>query len=307
MFHAKLSLNAVPPFRLDFTVWALRRRQKNLMDCWDGNTYRRVVVCNNNPLQLAATQAGTTTGPKLVVVLQSKKEITPQARKQVRAIIQRMLGLAVDLDPFYTLAQKKDPLKSLAAQFRGVKPPRFSNVFEALVNAIACQQVTLDLGIALLNRLSEKFGPRFVEAGTTYYAFPRPVDLAHVSEEEIKNLGFSSQKARAIRELAAHAVKNPIELAGLEQMTNREALDWLLPIRGIGRWSAEYVLLRGLGRLNVFPGDDVGAQNNLQRLFQLERRPDYQRIQKLTAQWSPYQGLVYFHLLLEKLRLKGVV
>ncbi len=307
LFHAKLSLNAAPPFRLDFTAWALRRRQKNLIDRWDGNTYRRIVVFENDPIQLAVTQFGTTREPKLVIALQSGKEITAPVRKQVKALVTRMLGLDVDLRPFYALAKKNEILKSLAAQFRGVKPPRFPIVFEALVNAIACQQITLDLGIALLNRLSERCGSRFVDGEATYYAFPRPVDLVNLSEEEFKKLGYSSQKARAIHELAARVTNNEIELTMLEQMTNGEALDFLLALRGIGRWSAEYALLRGLGRLNVFPGDDVGAQNNLQRLFELNLRPDYEKISKLTSQWSPYEGLVYFHLLLDKLKQKGVI
>lgn len=307
MFHERIFLSVTPPFRLDFTVWALRRRQKNLMDRWDGNQYRRIVVLNNNPIQLTVTQPGATKESKLVIALQSKKEITALVRKEAKALVQQMLGLSIDLHPFYVLANKHDVLKSLVAQFTGVKPPRFPNVFEALVNAIACQQVTLDLGILLLNRLSERFGPVFVDAGATSYAFPRPIDLAKVSEDEIKNLGFSYQKARAIQELAGNVASNQIELSSLETMTNKEALDFLLAIRGVGRWSAEYVLLRGLGRLNVFPGDDVGAQNNLQRLFQLDAKPDYEKIRKLTSQWSPYEGLVYFHLLLEKLNRKGVV
>lgn len=307
MFHERILLAVTPPFRLDFTVWALRRRQKNLMDRWDGNQYRRIVIFDNEPIQLNVTQREGTKGSKLVIGLESKQEITAPVRKQAKSLVQRMFGLGVDLHPFYVLARKDRILKSLATEFVGVKPPRFPTVFEALINSIACQQVTLDLGILLLNRLSERFGPGFVDAGTMYYAFPRPVDLAQASEQEIKKLGFTTQKARSIIELAAKIVNHEIDQASLEKMTNTEVFDLLLTLRGIGRWSAEYALLRGLGRLNVFPGDDVGAQNNLQRLWQLESKPNYKEISELTAQWSPYQGLVYFHLLLEKLKLKGVL
>jgi DNA-3-methyladenine glycosylase II len=67
------------------------------------------------------------------------------------------------------------------------------------------------------------------------------------------------------------------------------------------------VLLRGLGRIEVFPGDDVGAQKNLQRLLSLDEQPTYERMQTLTARWHPYAGLVYFHLLLRNLDQKGVL
>lgn len=90
-------------------------------------------------------------------------------------------------------------------------------------------------------------------------------------------------------------------------MANEEIVRHLTKLRGIGRWSAEYALLRGLGRLDIFPGDDVGARNNLQKLLHLQNKPDYEGMSKLTSQWHPYEGLVYFHLLLEKLRQKGFI
>ena len=139
------------------------------------------------------------------------------------------------------------------------------------------------------------------------HAFPTPVDLADVQEESIRELGFSRQKARAIKELSTRVADNTVDLARLEGMTNREAIAYLSRIRGIGRWSAEYALLRGLGRLDTFPGDDIGAQNNLQRLFHLVDKPAYDHIRQLTSPWHPYEGVVYFHLLLDKLRVNGVI
>jgi DNA-3-methyladenine glycosylase II len=79
----------------------------------------------------------------------------------------------------------------------------------------------------------------------------------------------------------------------------------LCALRGVGRWTAEYVLLRGLGRLHVFPGDDVGARNNLQRWLGLLEPFDYDGVQRTLAKWQPFQGLVYLHLLLKALQLEG--
>lgn len=302
-----ISLPVRSPFRLDLTVWALRRRKKNIIDQWDDNRYTRIIVFNNNPVKITVIQEGTSAEPKLSITLQSKKEITPQIQKEVQLLLQKMLGLTIDLQPFYALASTNDILKSLVEQFSGVKPPRFPGIFEGLINSIACQLVTLDVGILMLNRLSENFGLKFIDDDIALHAFPRPEDLMEVSAENIKKLGFSYQKARAIKELATAVFNKKIELTSLEKMTNKEAVAYLSAIRGIGRWSAEYVLLRGLGRLDTFPGDDIGAQNNLKRIFNLNNKPDYEEIKKLTAQWHPYEGLVYFHLLLEKLYLKGVI
>lgn len=78
-------------------------------------------------------------------------------------------------------------------------------------------------------------------------------------------------------------------------------------LRGIGRWNAEYILLRGLGRLTMFPGDDVGARNNLVRWLKLRKPLDYAAVARRVQRWQPYAGLVYFHLLLDKLASRGFV
>ncbi|MCL4416529.1 MAG: hypothetical protein M1365_07525 [Actinobacteria bacterium] len=66
-------------------------------------------------------------------------------------------------------------------------------------------------------------------------------------------------------------------------------------------FASEYILLRGFGRINIFPGDDVGAQKNIKELLDLNERPNYEEIKKLVSRWDPYAGMVYFHLLLNKL------
>jgi len=300
-----MTLSTASPFRLDLTSWALRRREKNAVDRWDGSRYTRVIAVDSSPVRLTVTQE--TTGAEPVLIVSLHPGAGDQLREDTGLLVQKILGLTVDLQPFYVLARDNELLRPLVEQFSGVRPPRFPSVFEALVNSIACQQVTLDLGILLLNRLSERFGPAVNDHGTVQHGFPGPADLAEATEEALRQLGFSHQKARAIRELAADVVADRLDLASLESMTNREAVDYLSTIRGIGRWSAEYVLLRGLGRLDTFPGDDVGAQNNLQRLFHLVDKPNYEQIRDLTSPWHPYEGLVYFHLLLEKLQTKGVL
>jgi DNA-3-methyladenine glycosylase II len=69
----------------------------------------------------------------------------------------------------------------------------------------------------------------------------------------------------------------------------------------IGRWTAEYVLLRGLGRLHVFPGDDVGAHNKLRRLSSIDAPLDHRTVRALVGRWHPSAGVVHVHLLLDSL------
>jgi DNA-3-methyladenine glycosylase II len=98
-------LRPVPPFRLDLTVSALRRRRRNLMDRWDGTTYRRVVVVGGRPAELAVRQAGSAAAPRLSVTVTPPPR-TRQERRHVRITIDRLLGLRIDLTDWYDMAAK---------------------------------------------------------------------------------------------------------------------------------------------------------------------------------------------------------
>jgi len=299
------TLAPVSPFRLDYTAWALRRRPQNQIDQWDGTQYTRIVTVGDRTVKVCVVQEGSAETPHLHIPLHSQEELARTQQAEITALIATMLSITTNLTAFYELAGEAPLLSSLVPPFMGLKPPRFPTLFEALLNAFACQQVTLEVGLILLNRFTEAFGLPYHDGQTVVYAFPRPADVAEIPLDAIRKLGFSFQKARAISELANGLMQHPGMLAPLATLPNDEAMQQLLALRGVGRWTAEYVLLRGLGRIAVFPGDDVGAQRNLQRLFHLDEKPTYDTIKQLTESWYPYAGLVYFHLLLDKLQQKG--
>jgi DNA-3-methyladenine glycosylase II len=219
--------------------------------------------------------------------------------------LERLLGIRINLAPFYRLAAAEPKLGALAQRFGGLKPPRFPTLFEALANAIACQQMSLSLGILLLSRITEEFGVAIEGTAGTVHAFPRPEDLADLEPAAFRKLGFSRQKGRSLIDLARVCVDGQIDLERLADLNNEAAVKRLLRLRGVGRWSAEYVLLRGLGRLNVYPGDDVGARNNLRSWLKLSKPLDYDGVRRVTAKWQPYAGFVYFHMLLNRLDAAG--
>ncbi len=306
MRRISLHIRPRPPFRLDYTVWALRRQPHNLIDQWDGRTYRRAVVVDKAPLLVEVVQEGPAQRPWLKVVASGRTIVSEERTKRtIASLLKKVLGTSEDLQDFYRLARKNAKLNTLANDFTGLKPPCYPSVFEALVNAFACQQLSLNVGITLLNRLSESYGASIRYRGELVHAFPAPEDLAGAKPDALRKLGFSYNKAHAITALARSVLDNEVDLEGLAGMNDREAVDELRKIRGVGRWSAEYVLLRGLRRLTVFPGDDVGAQNNLQRFLSLKNKPDYETIKRIMLRWKPYSGFVYFHFLLQKLRVKG--
>jgi DNA-3-methyladenine glycosylase II len=297
------SIDPIPPFRLDLTAWAIRRRPENAIDLWDGETYQRVLAVRGKAALISVRQSGSLDAPRLDVTVRATY-LPTTVKSAVSGALERLLGLSVDLRSFYHLAKQHPRLHELASRFRGLKPPQFPTVWEGLVNGIACQQFSLTVGIILLNRLVALSGLPF-EKDATRRAFPRPEDLVEAKPESLRSLGFNAVKTRELIGLGKQIASGRLDLESFADLANEEAISRLLELPGVGRWTAEYVLLRGMGRINVFPGDDIGARNNLARWLHLRKPLDYSRVMRSVDPWNPYGGLIYFHLLLDGLERAG--
>jgi DNA-3-methyladenine glycosylase II len=300
MKQVVFSLTPLAPFRLDLTVWALRRRPHNAVDLWDGQTYRRALLQQGQPIMLEVVQQGSSELSQLLVTASSVADVAPDQAGVTKAL-RRLLGLDIDLAGFYAFAAADMHLAPLAARFRGFKPPRYATLFEALLNGVACQQVTLNLGVQLLNRLAESYGIGLASQNLPLYTLPQPAALAEQSPEALRALGFSRQKAQTMLELARAQLEGRLSIDDLGRLDNEAAVSYLRQFRGIGRWTAEYALLRGLGRLNVFPSGDSGARNSLRRWLDLDAGLDYEGVARAIDPWQAYAGLIYLHLLLKGL------
>jgi DNA-3-methyladenine glycosylase II len=292
-----MTLRPLPPFRLDLTVWALRRRARNVVDSWERGVYRRALWLEGGAAELEVSQDGEL----LRVGMAGPSTLS---RSEAGAVLGRMLGTQIDLAAFYRTISRDPDVAPLARRFLGVKPPRFPSVFEALLNGISCQQISLTAGIAILSRLVSRFGAR-TSGGRSL--FPRPQDLAGRAPSDLRRLGYSGSKASAILGIARDAADARVDLEAIAALGDAEATGVLRALPGIGPWTADYVLLRGLGRLGVFPSGDVGAARGLARLLGTKARPEGPRLGRLLARWAPYAGMVYFHLLLDRLSRSGEI
>lgn len=304
-FHCRL--RAVAPFRLDLTVWALRRRPDNAIDLWDGTSWSRILALGDTPVRVSVRQTRPPDSPEVQLRAISTRRLPPALRDELVATVERMLGLRADLAPFYAVVQDDPHIGGLVRRYLGVKPPRFPTLFEALANAVACQQLTVLVGIMLLNRIAQRWGLR-CDPNHDVTGFPTPQAVRRVRPTSLRALGFSRQKANTLLELARQCGSNRDRgLEPIAKLDNEQAMARLLDLPGIGRWSAEYALLRGLGRLDVFPADDVAGRKNLRKWLGLRKDPGPDRARQLLSRWRPYQGLLYFHFLLASLESRGML
>lgn len=296
----RITLTPTAPFRLDLTALALRRDAANVVDRWRPPTYRRVFAPDGAAFEVVVQQHAPTEEPRLTVDVLGPEGVYPT--QQVAALLSAVLGLDLDLGAFYAAAANDDPLAELARRFAGLRPPLLPTVFEALVSGVACQQLSLAVGMRLLARLAAAYGAEH----EGHHAFPRPEDLSSAEPQHLRAMGFSLRKSETILHLAGAATEGRLDLESLRGVDTGTAVANLMDLPGIGRWTAHYVALRGLGRLEVFPVDDVGAQNKLQDVLGLEQRPGSEETRRIVDRWGAYQGFLYFHLLLDGLERRGM-
>jgi DNA-3-methyladenine glycosylase II len=301
------TLQPRPPFRLDLTVWALRRRAHNVVDQFDDGIWRRVLVIGTSPVAVAVTQTRSGAHPEIEVRISATR---PQAVKaEVAALVTRMLGLERDLSDFYRLARGDPRLRELAERLRGMKPVRYATVFEGFANAVACQLVSLSAGMHVLNRMADAYGePVKVDGGAApMRSFPAAESIARSTPDALRAFGLSRQKGEYLIGLARLAIDpNDRDFASIDRLGDADAIARLSKIRGVGRWTAEYVMLRGYGRINIFPGDDVGGRK---KLFEWlgSSAPTYDGVGKMLERWRPYGGLIYLHLIVNSVADTGHV
>lgn len=306
MGEVTFRIKPIPPFRLDLTAWAIRRRSHNTIDHFDGETYRRVVVIDGQPAAISVRQTAPPKSPEIEVIA-TGPDASSKTAPAIEAIVNRILGLSIDLRAFYSLARDDAALGPMVNRLKGMKPVRFPTNFEAFTNAVACQLVSLTAGMHVLNRIAAKYGRCCEVGGLRLHACAEASDMARAEVEDLRALGLSRGKARYLIGLAELASDSDLDFRSMESLDDDSAIAALSAFAGVGRWTAEYVLLRGFGRFNIFPGDDVGGRNSLRDYLGIRGELDYEGVRKAIARWRAWGGFIYFHLLVNALVDKGIV
>ena len=279
-------------------MWALRRRAHNIVDRFDDGVWRRILIIGGAPVAVAVTQTRRGSRPEIEVRISAARP--DRVKAQAAAIVTMMLGLERDLSDFYRLARGDARLRERADRMRGMKPVRYATVFEAFANAVACQLVSLSAGMHVLNRLAEACGtPGETDgAGAPMRSFPTAAAVARSNPDTLRALGLSRQKGEYLIGLARLAIDpRDRDFASIERLGDDDAVARLSRIRGVGRRTAEYAMLRGFGRINIFPGDDVDARNKLFDWLGAAGDPTYGGVCRMLERWRPYGGLIYLHLI----------
>jgi DNA-3-methyladenine glycosylase II len=283
------------PYRLDLTVNVLRRLSTNLVDVLspDGAYVRWLGGASD----FALVRVSQPSPEALTIGIEGDRREHPRLLQLVR----RMLGVEVDLTPFYRSASKVQWLHPLVSRMRGVRPPRYPTIWEACVNAIVFQQISLHAASSIMGRLTVGLAEPVEHRGVRLYPFPSPEQLLNAPDRVLRGAGLSAGKLATLRRVADALGAGAIDQRQLERLSSPDAVAFLRSIKGIGPWTAVVILLRGLGRLDVFPANDSSVARNLTLLG----GPAAIDVEALLDTLGPERGMLYYHLLLGRLETRG--
>lgn len=201
--------------------------------------------------------AGTVEAPELTCDLFSDQPLAPRIEEAALNKVRFFLSLDEDLEPFYTLARQDPPFKNVLRQLYGYHQVKFLTPFENACWTVLTQRTPGTIARQMKRRLMETYGGSVQTPDGSLWAFPEPVDLAKASASELAGLLGNPRKGDFLA--AAVQAFAQVDEAWLRQGPYDEVMTWLCSIRGIGPWSATFVLLRGLGRMDRLPLDDPGG------------------------------------------------
>lgn len=178
-----------------------------------------------------------------LVVTILNTSITSKIKEELERYIRDWLDLDTDLKPFYKLAAKDKILSALVKKFYGYRIVGQPDLFESIVWAVLGQQINLPFAYTLKQRFVEQFGTQVKFNDTVYHLFPEPAVVASLKDADLLHLQFSRQKSKYIIGLGEAFASGMISKELIKDLSFEEAKEQLMKIKGIGNWTANYVLI----------------------------------------------------------------
>ena len=290
------NLQPAPPFDLELTAaYHTYFRGRYGTDSWVDGRYRRLLDLGPKLVLASVRTVGTVEEPKLEVELRGE-DLTPQDAAAGKAQVAWLLGTQQELTPFYDLARRDPALAAICERFHGLHLPHTSSVFEALILAILGQQISTSVARIVRTLLIETYGLRQAFDGYDYYAFPRPEALASASVEDLRQLKLSYRKAEYVQGIARAARDGTGGLDCLNEKSDEEVVQQVTQLRGVGKWTAQWVLVRGLGRPDALPLGDLALRRIVSSLYFDGEPITDEQLGPFSARWSPWRTYATIYL-----------
>lgn len=289
----KFFIEPRPPFNFDLITSLYARFPTQCVDLYQDGFYERVLRVKDKLFLIRVKSIGSIEKPKLQV------EVFPAGaeKKVIEEQIKWILGTDDEIGGFYKAALADKKFALIIKNVYGLRAPRTPAVFEALIIALTEQQIALPVAITLRKRLVKKYGEFLKIASKKYFAFPTPVALAEAKPGEIRKLGLSTRKAEYIVGVSQKVVQGEFNLEKMKIWSKEKILATLTKIRGLGPWTIEYMMCRGMARYDALPAGDMGLRISLTNFLGKKERVSERKAREFLEHFGKHKGYAAFYLI----------
>ncbi|MBG9487199.1 MULTISPECIES: DNA-3-methyladenine glycosidase II [Bacillus] len=232
----------------------------------------------------------------IVQFLNDSRPVEQWKREEIVKYIHEWFDLDNDLTPFYEMAKADPLLKMPARKFYGLRVIGIPDLFEALCWGVLGQQINLAFAYSLKKQFVEAFGDSIEWNGKKYWVFPPYERIARLTPTDLADIKMTVKKSEYIIGIARLMASGELSREKLMKMNFKDAEKNLIKIRGIGPWTANYVLMRCLRFPTAFPIDDVCLIRSIKILRNMNRKPTKDEILEISFSWKKWESYATFYL-----------
>jgi len=267
------------------------------MQKYESGIYWHAIWLRDRPALIQVSSSGTTNDPQLDVEIGQQGPISLSDKRDIKALVDRLFNLGLDLIPFYEAVKTDRIMAQITERLWGIRSPSTATIFEALINSVIEQQISLKAAWSMQKRLIEALGEALIWQGRTYFAYPEPERLASTSIEQLRACGLSGRKAEYVQGIG-RLVTNGLDLEALSEQNDEEIIAELCKIRGVGVWTAEMTMIRGMQKFDAIPADDLGLRRILAHYYHHGQKITGEDARRTAQAWAGWRGLASFYLIM---------
>lgn len=273
-------------------LWFLDRDYDDCLFRIENNVLFKAILVDSSVVLFSLSEAEDHLEVKIL-----KGEVSEKIRLSITKYITEWFDLKKNLQPFYYFLQQDPRLSYMTKEYHGLRLIGIEDLFEALCWSIIGQQINLNFAYRLKRRLVTLCGTEITFENQQYHLFPKPERVITLTISELQALQFSKSKARYILEVSNAFVENKLSkelLVNLSTFEDRQKL--LRSIKGVGVWTANYVLMKTLRDSNSIPFGDVGLLKALVSHKIIEQRGENEKILAFFSNFKGWESYLVFYL-----------
>jgi DNA-3-methyladenine glycosylase II len=224
------------------------------------------------------------------IEVEVNRELPEILQEELSEKLRFMFQLDFDFQSFYRKGKGHPYLGDILKQRMGMRILRCADLYESLIKTIIGQQLHTNVAKMQLRQFLERTGKIISYKGIELFSFPTPEKVAKYEYEELQQIQFSRRKAEYLIDLSRSIANKKFDLETLRKLSDDQLIKRLIQERGIGRWTAECLLMFGYGRERMLPAADIGLRNAVRQVYRLKKQPTESEVREIAKEWAPYES-----------------